>query len=41
MMLTSRIEIYWDKKLESTEENLTVNRNFEETFCAEHDFVNT
>ena len=40
-MLTSRINIFWEEKVERTEANLTVNRHVEETFFVEHGFVNT
>jgi len=40
-MLTSRINIFWEEKVERTAGNLTVNRHVEETFFVEHGFVNT
>jgi len=41
MILTPRINIFWEEKVERTEANLTVNRHVEETFFVEHGFVNT
>jgi hypothetical protein len=40
-MLTSRINIFWEEKVERTEADLTVNRHVEETSFVERGFVNT